>query len=121
MNADQEVQIQPSVNPVSQAEAVPPAVSGTSAEGFVEATHKEFRPPEGLEIMQPVETPNLSGVSGTGAQEHPPLRDSVDGSKVKLPEGIVDLDAARKLSEGSPDIGLADSARATERQLKRAA
>lgn len=42
-------------------------------------------------------------------------------TNIILPEGIVDLDAARELSEGSPDSGLADSARATERQLKRAA
>lgn len=118
-NEDKTVQIQPPVNPVSQAE-VKPAVSVPSAEGLI-ASNQEFRPPEGLEIMKPELTPNLSGASGTGAQEHPPLLSSVDGTKVVLPAGIADLDAARKLSQGSPDSGLADSARATERQLDRAA
>lgn len=119
-NEDKIIKIQTPVNPVSQPETVPP-ISAPSAEGLV-ASHQEFRPPEGLEIIQPDLTPNLSGVSGTGAQEHPPLRDSVHGSNVKLPEGIVDLDAARKLKEkGKVEEGLSDSANVTDRQLKRAA
>lgn len=115
-------QIQTPINPVSQAEITSIAGSGLSDEGLAEATHKELRPPEGLEIMQPDLTPNLSGVAGTGAQEHPPARISVTGESIILPVGITSIDEVRKLKEkGKVEEGLSDSANVTDRQLRRAA
>lgn len=93
-------------------------VSDASIQGLVEATHQDFKSPPGLEIVQPVSTPDLSGVAGTGAVQHPPKAATVKGDTITYPPGIIDLDTARKLREGRAEDSLADAARVVARQGK---
>lgn len=114
MNADQ-TRDQNLVGAVAKETMPVTPVDAQPVEGL-EPSNSNFKPPPGLEIIQSVPTPDLSGVAGTGAVQHPPKAASITGAGVTYPTGIEDQTAAEKLRGGKPDTGLTGEATVSYRQ-----
>lgn len=105
-------------------EIAPVASEDVSVPSLVEPTHKDFKAPADLlGIMQEVETPNLSGVKGTGAITHPPLASEVSGNVVIItpPVGIIDFNAAKELLNRKAEDSQRGAAQVYVRQEERKA
>ncbi len=91
------------------------------AEGFVNPTHAHVQVPEELKgAIEAVKVPNLSGVEGTGAQQHPPAHATITGDLISLPDGFGTREAALAASTGKATDGNADAGRVFGRQDQRA-
>lgn len=119
MNEDQVLTVKDPVVIAQQPEVNDSEVKQVAAdvESLITTSNPHFIAPSGLEnITKPVLAPNLSGVEGTGATEHPPAHRSVAGNLITLPDGFGTREDAIMAAKGDAKDGTADSGRVFERQ-----